>query len=195
MCRHAGAHPDPPLLQVHGAPVGVLHQDVGLHRLLRHGQQPHPRPPPLAQRLGDRGQPVARPQHPGAHQVRGDVPVAEREPVRPRAVGRELLGHRRGLVAASPALLLVDGVAQGVHQGVQVGADPQPVQGDVVTGVGHDRDLVLLVGAGRGQVSQEPAQEPGSADAARQRGDSHAMAPRSRGDAVRGDIGMGGIVS
>ena len=74
--------------------------------------------------------------------------------------GRELLPHREGLVGPAPALLLVDAAAEGVHHGVQVGADPQPEQRDVVAGVADDGDLGV-----RDLRAQAP-QEPGGADSA-----------------------------
>src|SRR5690606_32136115 len=78
------------------------------------------------------------------------------------------LGERvPGLVGTPPALGLVVAAAQRVHNAVQVGADPQTVEGDVVTGVADDGD----VGVGHG--GEHAAQETGGADPARQNGDSH----------------------
>ena len=48
---------------------------------------------------------VAGVEHLGAHDVRGQVAVAEPEPLRPDAVRRELLLRREGLVRSAPALL------------------------------------------------------------------------------------------
>jgi hypothetical protein len=88
--RHRGVHPDPPLLEVDGAlaAVGLVvrDDDVRLDRVVRHRQQPHARLPAGAQRLGDLGERVAEAEHPGADEVRRDVAVAEREPLRLRAV-------------------------------------------------------------------------------------------------------------
>ena len=76
-----------------------------------------------------------------AGDVRRDVPVAEAEPLRLRAVrGQLALDHER-LVVATPALRLVDPAAERVHQRVQVGAHPQTEERDVVAGVADDRDL------------------------------------------------------
>jgi hypothetical protein len=164
--RHLGVHPDPPLLQVHGAPLRVLHDDVGLHRLVRHRQQPDAGLPPLGQGRRDLRERVARAQHAGAYQVRGDVAVAEGEPRRPGPVGGELVGDGGALVPPAPALLLVHGAAEGVQDGVDVGADPQAVQRDVVAGVGHHGDVGTAGpgrGGGRGQVLQQAADEPGAA--------------------------------
>ena len=72
----------------------------------------------------------------------------------------------------------MDAAAEGVHHGVEVGADPQAEQRDVVGGVADDGDLgrVAAVGAVRrvaGEVVPQAAQEPGSADAAREGRDPH----------------------
>ena len=57
-----------------------------------------------------------------------EVEVAEPEPLGHGAVRRELTLHAVALVGATPALALVDAAAEGVDQGVEVGADPQPEQ-------------------------------------------------------------------
>ena len=87
------------------------------------------------------------PQPLAADDVGGEVAVAEAEPLRHGAVRGELLLHGVRLVDAPPALLLVDAAAEGVHHRVQVGADPQAEQGDVVAGVADDGDG--RVGEGR----------------------------------------------
>ena len=66
-----------------------------------------------------------------------------------------------------PALVLVDAAAQGVHDGVEVRADAQAEQRDVVAGVADDGDL----GLGRGPA--QAAKETGATDAAREHGDAH----------------------
>ena len=54
------------------------------------------------------------------------------------------------LLVSTPAALGIDAAAERVHHGVEIGADPEPVQGDVVGGVHHDRDLGVRKGlAGR----------------------------------------------
>ena len=98
--------------------------------------------PAVAERGGDLRERVARAQHPGAHEVGGDVAVAEPEPRRVGAVGLELLADRPGLLRAAPAALGVDARAEGVHAGVEVRADPQAVQPDVVADVDHRADRV-----------------------------------------------------
>ncbi len=143
--RHLGVQPDPVLLEVDGATPrrlgGVVDDDVRLDPVVGHRQQPDPGLPATAERLGHRGQRVAGLEHLGADQVGGEVPVAEAEPGRLHAVRRQLLLGVPGLVRAAPAALGVDAAAEGVHHGVQVGTDLQPVQPDVVGGVGHHGDL------------------------------------------------------
>ena len=51
------------------------------------------------------------------------------------AVRGQFLLDRPGLAGPAPAPLRVDAAAQGVHHAVQVGADPQAVQGHVVADV------------------------------------------------------------
>src|SRR5258706_10564801 len=99
--------------------------------------------------------------------MRREVTVTEAEPARAGAIGGELGQDGEGLVGAPPALLLVDPAAQRVHDGVQVGADVQAEQVDVVAGVADDRDL----GIWRGGL--QAAQEAGAAYAARENGDAH----------------------
>ena len=152
----------------------VVDHDVGLDPVVAHRQQPHAgrQAPAGAQRLGDLAQRVARVEHLGPDDVGGEVAVAEAEPGRPHAVRRQLVLDHEGLVGAAPALLLVDAAAEGVHHGVEVGADPQPEQRDVVAGVADDGDVEGLVGAWRHR-GEQAAQEPGPADAAGRDDDVH----------------------
>ena len=169
---HLGVQPHPVLLEVHDPPaarrLGVGDRDVRLHPVVAHGQQPNPGLPAPAERLGHRGEGVARLQHPGAHQVGGDVPVAEAEPRRLAAVRRELLLDAPGLRAAAPPAVGVDAVAEGVHHGVQVGADLEPVQPQVVGGVGDHGDVEAADPGGRPEQTLE---ESGPPDAAGQDGE------------------------
>ncbi len=148
-------------------PVPSVEDHVRLHPVVRHRQQDHPRSPAFAQPPGRLGQRGARVQHRGPGDVRGDVPVAQGEPVRPGAIGGQLGQHGERLVGPAPASLLADAPAQGVHHGVEVRADVQAEQDDVVAGVADHGDL----GVGRGGL--EAAQEAGGADAAGQNGDAH----------------------
>src|SRR2546421_244000 len=73
------------------------------------------------------------------------------------------------LLVPPPALVLVDAAAQGVHDGVQVRADAQAEQRDVVARVPDDGDL----GLGRGRGPAQAAKKTGGTDAAREHGDAH----------------------
>jgi hypothetical protein len=134
-----------------------------------HRQQPDPGLPPGAQRLGHRGEREAGVEHPGPDEVRGQVAVAEAEPRLLHAVRRELLLGVPGLVGAAPAALGVDAAAEGVHHGVEVGADLQPVEPEVVGGVGHDRHVLPPA-----RDREQALEEAGSADASGE--DGHAPA-------------------
>ena len=112
-----GAVAHPPLLEV-DRPLGVglvvriresvRHDDVGFAAVVGDGQQSGARLPPRAQRLGDLRQRIARAQHLAAHQMRGQVPVAEAEPVRLHAVGGEFFLRVPGFVRVAPAPFGVD---------------------------------------------------------------------------------------
>src|SRR5664280_1998322 len=132
-------HPDPPFLEVHSPPPALLFDhDVGLHPVIRHRQQPHPRLPAGTQCLGHRRERVAGVEHLRSDDVGSEVAVAESEPGRPHAVRRQLLPDGEGLHRPAPALALLDAAAEGVHHGVEVGTDPQPEQRDVARGADLD---------------------------------------------------------
>ena len=177
--------PDPVLLEVDGppVPVGVLDHHVGLGAVVGHGEQPDTRLPALAERLGDLRQREPGVEHLRAHEVRRDVPVAETEPGRFDAVRRELVLGVPRLLAPTPAAVGVDAVAEGVHHGVEIGADLEPVDPDVVPGVGHHGDLGVTLGAGH--QPQQSLQEPGAADPAGQDRDP----PREPGGGGTGCFG------
>jgi hypothetical protein len=59
---------------------------------------------------------------------------------------------------AAPPALGVDAAAEGVHHGVEVGADLEPVHPDVVGGVGDHRDLGVSVASSRSALSEFVAQ-------------------------------------
>ena len=92
-----------------------------------------------------------------------EVEVAEGEPLRLGAVRGELGLEAVRLLGPAPPLTLVDTAAQGVEEGVDVGADAQPVEGDVVAGVRDDRDGRVLETGGGVEVVPEPADEAGAA--------------------------------
>ena len=140
--RHLGAVAHPPLLKVDRALLagvlsraGIGDDDVGFAAVVTGRQQPRARRPALAKRLGHLGQWVAGPQHLAAHQVRGEVAVTEAEPVRLHAVGGEFLFGVPGFVAMAPPALGVDAAAQGVHDRVEVRADPHAIHPRVVADV------------------------------------------------------------
>src|SRR3954454_4359786 len=148
----------PPLLEVDRllpSGVRVLDDDVGLDPLVAHRQERDAGPPPVGERRRDGRQGIARVEHAGAYEMRGEVAVTEAEPVRVGAVGGELVLHRPGLAGAAPAALLVDAAAEGVHDRVEVRADAQPVHRDVVAGVDHRRDGRLRDGGA------DPAEKTG----------------------------------
>ena len=157
---------------------GVGDRDVRLDPVVGHREQPDaPRDGESQRRQSASvtcGERVAGVEHLGADQVGGDVAVAEPEPGRLHAVRRELGLHAPGLVASAPAALGVDPVAEGVHHGVEVGADLEPVHPQVVGGVGddghlgvggHPRQPALL------DAVQQPLQEPRATHPAGQDGE------------------------
>ena len=139
---------------------------MGLGALVGHRDEVHPRLPPLAESRRDRRERIAGIEHLGAHQVRGDVAIAQPEPRWLEPVVGQLLFDGEGLRFAPPAALLGDAVAEGVHHGVEVRAHAQPVNPDVVTGVADDGDLRVR------SCGQQAAQEARSSDAAGEHGDA-----------------------
>src|SRR5690606_451508 len=110
-----------------------------------------------------------------AGDVRGKVPVPESEPLGLDPQVRELPLDDVGLLLPTPALALVHHTAEGVQDGVQVGADAQAEQADVVAGVADDDDLRLLVTARLAQLVDQAPDEPRTAHSTGQRGDPHVM--------------------
>ena len=121
----------------------------------------------------------------------GDVAIAQPEPLRLDAVGRELGLDGVGLAGAAPALSLVDATSEGVHHRVEVRAHPQAEQRDVVARVADDGDLgdpsdpsdlggvarargVAGPGAGvRVEMVDEATEEPGPTNPSGKDGDPH----------------------
>ena len=79
-----------------------------------------------------------------------------------------------GVAGDAPAGGRVGDPGQGVEDRVEVRADPQPVEIEVVGGVDDDGQV-----AGR-QRRLQPLGQLGAADAARQRGDARRAGRRSR---------------
>ena len=103
-----------------------------------------------------------------AHEVRGEIAIAETEPRR-RPVG----GHRgetaEGLVGAAPAAPGVEHTGERVHDGVEIGRDVQAPDLGVVAGVDDDAQR------GRIERRREAAEQLGGAGTARERDDSHGL--------------------
>jgi hypothetical protein len=111
--------------------------------------------------------------------VGGEVTVTEFEPVGLHAVAHQFLFGMPGFVAVSPAALRVDAAAEGVHAGVEVGADTHPVHPGVVADVDDRTQLMVTGGCERARKlaqTQQPLdtkQKAGAADAADQNRDLH----------------------
>ncbi len=175
---HGGLVSNPPLLEVDRAlaAIAVVDDHVGLDRHVGHRHQLDA----ALRQAPARGEPGGHVAERGAlpeplrpHDVGAEVEVAEREPLRHSAVGGELGLHPVALVGPAPALALVHAVAEGVEQRVEVGADPQAEQGDVVAGVRDDGDRRVREAGGGVEVVAQAADEAGSADAARKGRDVH----------------------
>src|SRR3954447_25657668 len=82
------------------------------------------------------------------------------------------------LVGSAPPLALVDAAAEGVEDRVDVGADAQAEERDVVAGVSDHGDPVRSVDdcVGRAvlEVVQQSTEEAGPAHSSGQGGDAHA---------------------
>ena len=91
-----------------------------------------------------------------------EVEVADLEPGG-TAEPADLIEEAPRVALAAPALRLRNDAREGVHDGVQVGADLQSVQPDVIRGVADHGDLIIREGG------PQALQEPGATHAARQR--------------------------
>ena len=112
----------------------------------------------------------------------GQVPVAESEPIRRDAVGGQFLLGMPRFVTVTPAAFGIDTAAEGVHAGVEIGADAHPEHPRVVSHIDHGGQLVLRFGAGIGKLPQpqqmlDAEQEAGATHAADQNCDLHALRP------------------
>ena len=137
--------------------VGIGDDDVGFAAVVAGRQQSGAGLPPVAQRLGHLRQRIAGAQHLAAHQVGGEITVAEAEPVRLHAVGGEFLLGVPGFVAMTPAAFGVDAAAQGVHAGVQVRADPHAVHPGVVADVDDGGQFVYPIATRSEQLANWPS--------------------------------------
>jgi hypothetical protein len=135
--------------------------------LVAHREQAHSGSPAIAQCCRYVGQRISGIEHLRPYQVGRDVEIAEAEPSRLHPVRRQLVANSPGLLGPAPTPFRVDTTPEGVHDAVQIGADSQPVQRDVVAGI-HDRyDFVRRTG---GTNSPQVAR---SADAPGQHCDAH----------------------
>ena len=109
--------------------------------------------------------------------MRRQITVAQPEPIRLHAVGREFLLGMPGFVAVPPTPFRVDAAAEGVHAGVEVGADAHPEHPRVVTDVDHRGQLMrrLVTAAELAEAEQMlyPEQEARASHAAHQYSDFH----------------------
>ena len=139
------------------ADLALVHdRDHGPDGIVAHGHQRQAQVPGGDDLAGDLGQGGALPQPLGPVEVGTQVPIAQVEPGHP-AVAPEGLHGLPGLADQAPAGLGVDRPGQGVGDRVDVGADVQAVQLDIVAGVDHRGD--------RRRVDDlhEAAQHPGGA--------------------------------
>ena len=127
---HFGPIPHPPLLEMDRTLLpglltgaGIGYHNMGLATVVAGGKQLRTGRPAAAQRLGHRRQGVARSQHLAAHQMGGQVAVAQAEPIWLNAIGGEFFLRVPGLIAMPPSAFVVDASAQGVHAGIEIRAD------------------------------------------------------------------------
>jgi hypothetical protein len=145
----------------------------GLDPVIAHREHPQretPRRRDLRGHLRERG---ALAETMSAIEVGREVTIAEPEPRRARArreradiaVSLQRVHRAPCLPDETPACLGVDRPGERVRDGVEIGADVEAVQHDVVAGVDDRRDL------GGGPHLDEPGQEASGADAAGEHGD------------------------
>ena len=132
--------------------AAVRRVDAGLEAVVGDGQQSQ-RQPVAPGHVGGHG----RERHPltqqcRAVQVQREVPVAEGEP-RLVAETDQFVTDGEALVSPAPLLLRMDEPGQPVGDGVEVGADAQTVQLEVVTDVHDDGDV--LRSDDRGEAAEE----------------------------------------
>ena len=130
------------------------------HRRIGDGQEAGLHPQGVGQPRGDLGEPEALAQPGGAQHVGGQVAVAQPEPGLLSVAGQHLQGGE-GVARHAPAGLRVGDARQGVHQGVQVGADGEPPQLEVVAHVADHRQAAaqeLLEPLGQLRATHAPRQ-------------------------------------
>src|SRR5690606_28220482 len=104
----------------------------------------------------------------------GEVAIPQSEPVWLHPVGVQLRLDGPGLVRATPAAFRIGTPTKPVHDAVEIWADPQAVQAEVVADVDHRGHL------GPDGLSMRPhaAEKAGTTDAAGQHHDVHVAHPR-----------------
>ena len=169
--RHVVTQPDEVVLEAHlgsrraqRARLGQRHPRA--QRIVGHREEPHRDAPPVRQRGRDRAQRLAGAEPAGPEEVRGQVAVAQAEPVL-AAQPRQLVHDRPALAGHAPSGVAVVHARQRVGDGVEVGADVQAVQHRVVAHVDDGRDV------GPRDHAHEPGEHPSGPDAAAQ-GHQHA---------------------
>lgn len=119
--------------------LGEAH--VSFYRLIAHRQQANPRLPAPTEKCGRLAQALAARQQVAAHDMGCQIEVAEGKPVETAPIGGDFHRGTAGLIRSSPALLLGNSSPEGVHDRVEVGADSQPVEGEIVADVGDHGDF------------------------------------------------------
>src|SRR5215217_1508000 len=96
-----------------------------------------------------------------------DILITEGEPGRLDAVGPKLLHDSPALVLPTPAAYRIPASPEGVHDRVEIGADSEAVQGDVIGGISNHSEV-------RGRIGVAyPERELRAADATGQDHDLH----------------------
>ena len=150
---------------------GILDDDIGLCPVIGHGDESNTGLPALAQGGRDVTECESGLHGLRSNEVRRDVLVTESEPCGLDSVFGQFLLDREGLAFSAPSALNADAPAEGVHDGVEVGADAQAVNPNVVAGIPDDGDVVV------GPCCEDPFEKACSTDAAGQCRDPHRPHP------------------
>ena len=142
-----------------GCPVGFGRRDAGGDGIVADRQQRQLDPEAGSNLAGHLRQGCALAASLRTEQVQRKIQVAELEPVLP-AEPSQLSEHTPGLAGPAPAGLGVDLARERVGDRVEIGADVEAVQREVVADV-HDRGDI-----GGPADAKQSAEEPGGADAA-----------------------------
>jgi hypothetical protein len=168
---HGVAPPHEVVLEadLHRSPgVRAGNHQTCLHSAVAHGKDPHAHVPGAGYLVGDLRQGGVLDQPLGPVEVGGQVMIPEPEPSLPcGGLGRSHVGvaveRVHGvprLTGQAPSPFGIDGLGQGVGDGVDVRADVEAMEHHVIGGVHHSGDL------GRSENTGEPSQHAGSPHAA-----------------------------